>query len=377
MCNQKPQELSIYIHWPFCKSKCPYCDFNSHKSFAINEDDWKQSYINEINLNKDLIKDKTIKSIFFGGGTPSLMSYRTIDSILKEISHLAHFSNDIEITLEANPNSIERGDFKDFKTAGVNRVSIGIQSFDNNNLKFLGRSHSSNDGLKAIEYAQKVFDNYSFDLMYCLPGQQIHDWEYELEKAVQYIDYHISCYQLTIEKGTQFFNLCKLQSFKMPDETTSIKMYKATIDILQSHGIHQYEISNYSKLNHECKHNMSYWQLNNYIGIGPGAHGRYSLNNRTYYSINYYDPKKWFKYVYNNESPIQSTQLINSQQCTVDKLTMGLRLNMGIRKINIPNLESMNDLIKKGFLIEDESHYIKSTLKGRLVLNTIIEKLLF
>lgn len=374
--SDQPDELSIYIHWPFCKTKCPYCDFNSHENFAIQHDSWKKAYLNEIELNQDLIKGKKIKSIFFGGGTPSLMMSDTINSILKKICNFANFPNNIEITLEANPNSIEREHFKNFKSAGINRVSVGIQSLNNSNLKFLGRSHSSYDALKAIEFARGIFDNYSFDLMYCLPNQMVNEWENELNEAIKYIDYHISCYQLTIEKGTQFFNASRSKEFQMPDEEISIKMYEATYNILKSHGINQYEISNYSKPGYECKHNLSYWKLDNYIGIGPGAHGRYALDKKIYYTINYYDPKKWFEHTDKFQSPIQSRKEITQKQQIIDSLTMGLRLNQGMHKSNIPNLTSMSDLIKGGFLIKSKNDHVKSTLKGRLVLNTIIEKLL-
>lgn len=234
-------------------------------------------YLAEIELNKDLIQNKKIKSIFFGGGTPSLMKPNTVDSIINKISSITDFSNDIEITLEANPNSVDRERFRDFKSCGVNRVSIGIQSIRDSNLKFLGRSHSQYDALKAIEFAREIFDNYSFDLMYCLPGQQINEWESELNEVLKYVDYHISCYQLTIEKSTKFFNALRAEEFQMPNEEISIAMYKATYDILKLHGIKQYEISNYSRAGYECKHNLSYWELGSYIGLGPGAWGSWSL----------------------------------------------------------------------------------------------------
>jgi oxygen-independent coproporphyrinogen-3 oxidase len=374
--NSQSNELSIYIHWPFCKTKCPYCDFNSHENDYVEHDSWKKSYLNEIELNKDLIKDKKIKSIFFGGGTPSLMKPNTVDSIINKISSIANFSNNIEITLEANPNSVDRERFRDFKSCGVNRVSVGIQSIRDNNLKFLGRSHSQHDALKAIEFAREIFDNYSFDLMYCLPGQQINEWESELNEVLKYVDYHISCYQLTIEKSTKFFNALRAEEFQMPNEEISIAMYKATYDILKSHKIKQYEISNYSRAGYECKHNLSYWELGSYIGLGPGAHGRYIFNNKIYYTINYYNPQKWLKYVDTYKLPIQDKKEISNKQNMMDVLTMGLRLNKGVNESAIPNLKSMNDLITKGFLVKGKNNYIKSTIKGRLVLNTIIQMLI-
>jgi len=331
--NSQSNELSIYIHWPFCKTKCPYCDFNSHESDYIEHDSWKKSYLTEIELNKDLIQNKKIKSIFFGGGTPSLMKPDTVNSIINKISGITDFSNNIEITLEANPNSVDRERFKNFKSCGINRVSIGIQSIRDNNLKFLGRSHSQYDALKAIEFAREIFDNYSFDLMYCLPGQQINEWESELNEVLKYVDYHISCYQLTIEKSTKFFNALRAEEFH-------------------------------------------YWELGSYIGLGPGAHGRYIFDNKIYYTINYYNPQKWLKYVDAYKFPIQDKKWISNKQNMMDVLTMGLRLNKGVHESAITNLKSMNDLITKGFLVKGKNNYIKSTIKGRLVLNTIIQMLI-
>ena len=181
----QPKELSIYVHWPFCKTKCPYCDFNSHESTIINHDIWEKAFLKEIEFNKELISSRIVKSVFFGGGTPSLMKPRTINLILRQLNSLAEFCKNIEITLEANPNSIDRKNFNNFKSSGVNRVSIGIQSFNSKNLKFLGRSHSSYDSLKALEIAKTIFNNYSFDLMYCLPNQKVIEWEEELNKAVK------------------------------------------------------------------------------------------------------------------------------------------------------------------------------------------------
>ncbi len=310
------------------------------------------------------------------GGTPSLMKPDTVNSIINKISGITDFSNNIEITLEANPNSVDRERFKNFKSCGINRVSIGIQSIRDNNLEFLGRSHSQYDALKAIEFAREIFDNYSFDLMYCLPGQQINEWESELNEVLKYVDYHISCYQLTIEKSTKFFNALRAEEFQMPNEEISIAMYKATYAILKLHEIKQYEISNYSRAGYECKHNLSYWELGSYIGLGPGAHGRYIFDNKIYYTINYYNPQKWLKYVDTYKLPIQDKKEISNKQNMMDVLTMGLRLNKGVHESAITNLKSMNDLITKGFLVKGKNDYIKSTIKGRLVLNTIIQMLI-
>ena len=373
---KKPKELSIYIHWPFCKTKCPYCDFNSHENTIINHDIWEEAFLKEIEFKKELISDRTIISVFFGGGTPSLMKPKTINLILKQLNSLAEFCKNIEITLEANPNSIDRENFYNFKSSGINRVSIGIQSFYSKNLKFLGRSHSSYDALKALEIARTIFNNYSFDLMYCLPNQKVIEWEEELNKAIKYIDHHVSCYQLTIEKGTQFFQDFRSNMFRMPKESIAVQMYTLTSDILESHGINQYEISNYSKFGYESKHNINYWKLNDYIGIGPGAHGRYCYDNGIYSTINYYDPQKWYKYLVNNKLPHQSKRKLTENEQLLDKLTMGLRLNKGIDQSYITNSHVIKDLVNDGFLKVGIDNLISCTIKGRLVLNYLIERLI-
>ena len=370
-------ELSIYIHWPFCKTKCPYCDFNSHESSKIDYDQWSHAYIKEIDFNKDLIKGKKINSIFFGGGTPSLMNPKIVKAILEKINYLAIISDNTEITLEANPNSIDRDRFLDFKSAGINRISIGIQSLRTKNLKFLGRSHSNQDGLKAIELAKDIFNNYSFDLIYCLPNQSIEEWENELNAAIKYVDYHISCYQLTIEKGTQFYNDFKSNVFSMATENTSAQMYEFTCNMLESKGMIQYEISNFSKPEYKCKHNMGYWLLKDYIGLGPGAHGRYQFNNEIYSTINYYSPTKWIEYlVIRNQKPIQSKKKLSNNEQLIDTLNMGLRLNRGLHISKIPNKDHLKQLTKHGLIKNIKNDYITCTLKGRLLLNTVIEILL-
>ena len=369
------KDLSIYIHWPFCKTKCPYCDFNSHENDSIEHGLWQDAYLSEIELYSEIITNRKIKTIFFGGGTPSLMKPKTIDAILNKLASKAKFSDNVEITLEANPNSIEREKFRSFKDAGINRVSIGVQSFENKNLKFLGRSHSNQDAIKAIEIARDVFTNYSFDLMYALPNQTLEEWENELRLALQYANCHISCYQLTIEKGTQFFNSHKQRQFFMLDEETSAKMYESTHDILQENGIEQYEISNYAKPGLECQHNIVYWKLRDYIGIGPGAHGRYVCNNKILSTINFYNPTKWRENLKDSQSPMQSKKELNANEDEVEKLVMGLRLSEGIEMKWVPNKKIAQALITDGFL-KLNNKLLATTLKGRLVLNAILEKLL-
>jgi oxygen-independent coproporphyrinogen-3 oxidase len=303
------------------------------------------------------------------------MKSKSVAAILEKIAGITYISNDAEITLEANPNSIERKKFKNFKEAGINRISVGVQSFRSNNLKFLGRHHSNYDAIKAIEIAQEVFDNYSFDLMYTLPKQMLCEWEKELQLALQYIKYHISCYQLTIEKGTAFFAKHREKHFVMPDEKISAAMYKLTNDILESHDIMQYEISNYAKKGYESKHNIAYWKLHDYIGIGPGAHGRYSYDGSMYSTINFYNPSKWRSQLMQCKTQIQfKKELSAKEQCT-DTLLMGLRLNDGINIVHIENKKVLDELIDAGFLKKTEE-FVSTTLKGRLVLNALLERLL-
>jgi putative oxygen-independent coproporphyrinogen III oxidase len=305
---------SLYIHWPFCESKCPYCDFNSHVSDSIQYDKWLTAYLreieyysrklknypsslrkqgpsgsaNEINKIKTSTKqldsrlrgkDKLggeleIDSIFFGGGTPSLMKPEMIKALLDKVRKEFTVKDNIEITLEANPSSFETEKFKDFKAAGINRVSIGVQSFDENNLKFLGRKHDKKQAIHAIEQAGKIFGNFSFDLIYALPSQNLDNWGKELDYALSFGSPHISLYQLTIEKGTPFYADYHKGKFKLPEEELQTDLYLLTLEKCKAKGLERYEISNFAKRGYESQHNMNYWLQNDYIGIGPGAHGR-------------------------------------------------------------------------------------------------------
>ncbi|MFQ3307339.1 MAG: putative oxygen-independent coproporphyrinogen III oxidase [Candidatus Midichloriaceae bacterium] len=373
--NLNSFDISVYIHWPFCKTKCPYCDFNSHENDSINHLAWLEGYLKEIELNSDYLKNKNIVSIFFGGGTPSLMDSKVVLKILNKLASYSSFLKDIEITLEANPNSVDRKKFKEFYSAGINRISIGIQSLNDDNLKFLGRSHSSKDAFKAIDIAQSVFSNYSFDLMYALPGQTIENWQKELNSAIQYIGNHISCYQLTIEKGTKFFNDYRDKKFDLLDDGISANMYSITSEILASNSIYQYEISNYSKIGFECKHNIRYWKLNSYLGFGPGAHGRFQHDGKIYSTINFYDPKKWLDQLKNSQSVVQKKSIINEKDDYVEKIIMGMRLNSGMDLLNIDNKEVIEKLLQDGYIQNKDNKIITTTKKGKLFLNYVIREL--
>lgn len=249
------KQLSIYIHYPFCKAKCPYCDFNSHVQSEINHQDFLECYNLELEFFAKKIGKRKITSIFFGGGTPSLMPSFLVAGILEKISNLWIIANDCEITLEANPTSVESQKFKDFKELGINRLSLGIQAFNGEDLKFLGRQHSLQESIAAIELAKKFFNNFSFDLIYARPKQKIEDWRKELMQALEFSTNHLSLYQLTIEKGTQFFSDFKRQKFVMPDENLASEFYDVTNETMNGNGFEHYEVSNYAKKNYQSKYN--------------------------------------------------------------------------------------------------------------------------
>ncbi|OFW95926.1 MAG: coproporphyrinogen III oxidase, partial [Alphaproteobacteria bacterium RIFCSPHIGHO2_12_FULL_45_9] len=266
--------FGIYIHWPFCKSKCPYCDFNSHVSEAIDHKRWMQSYLKEIDYWANLTEGRVVDTVFFGGGTPSLMQSETVAEILAHIQKKWRVSNDWEVTLEANPTSFETEKFRDFYAAGVNRVSIGVQSLYEADLKFLGREHSPDQARFAIAEAQKIFPRVSFDLIYARPKQTLDAWRTELSEALQMASGHLSMYQLTIERGTPFHTRHARGEFKIPEQDLAADLYDVTQDMMGQAGYPAYEISNHAIVGQESRHNLIYWRYDDYVGVGPGAHGR-------------------------------------------------------------------------------------------------------
>jgi len=337
--SKKKNLLGLYIHWPYCESKCPYCDFNSHVTESVDIDLWVKSYTNQLyQMKDDIIKYNLnhdgLNSIFFGGGTPSLMPLEIIESILNISYKLFNFNKNIEISLEANPSSYETKKFVDLKKLGINRLSIGVQSLNNKNLNFLGRLHNLNDVYNAVDHATENFDNVSTDLMYAFYGQDINLWIDELEKFLQRYDLkHISLYQLTIEKGTKFFTDYKKGLIQLIDNDLAADFYTKTNIILSKYHFNRYEISNYSKLNFECKHNLNYWNSESWVGIGPGAYGRVWASNPKSQRIeyqNYKNPKSWVNQNV-NYCNFERIKLLNSYDTDVDTLSMGLRLEKGFR----------------------------------------------
>lgn len=375
--------ISIYIHYPFCKSKCPYCDFNSYCNLNIEEEDLIKSYLNEIEYYKDIIKDKIINTIYFGGGTPSLMSEKLLSNIMNKINSLYKINKNCEISLESNPNSINYTKLKNFKDIGINRVSIGVQSLIDKDLKFLGRIHNKNEAIDAINNAQKIFnDRYSIDLIYGRPNQNLKEWKEELNKAIQLSPFHISLYQLIIEKGTPFYR----NKVQTPNEDIATKLYEETNNILEKNNIFQYEISNYAKNGYECKHNLVYWNNGEWIGIGAGAHGRININQKRYSIQNLKKPLNWLDKTLKNKNGISIKKLLSKQEIIEEYLIMGLRIKDGIKIKNLQkNIDCNNfydildknniEFLTKLNLINANDKNIKLTKKGFLLLNSVIEKL--
>jgi putative oxygen-independent coproporphyrinogen III oxidase len=379
--------ISIYVHWPYCVSKCPYCDFNSHQLEEIIEKDWIKAYNNEFHYFKDILQGKYVKSIFFGGGTPSLMPLSILESILNIISKIAIIDVNTEITLEANPSSVESEKFQSIANLGVNRISIGIQSFNDNSLKFLGRAHSSDEAKRALEIAKYHFKKTSFDLIYALPGQSLKDWETELNNAVLYSKDHISLYQLTIEKGTKFYKDYNNKEFTLPDQLISEDMYLFTDIFLKERNMYKYEISNYAALGQECKHNMAYWNYDNYLGIGPGAHSRISFKNGNSYAIMMKNkPNLWLDANLDLGNGIQNYALLTKEEIISEILMMGLRLRSGIDGSRVKKLTGQNwvDLLDSKAVkmfsglgyFEYDNEKIKLTDKGLLLHNYIVPRLI-
>jgi putative oxygen-independent coproporphyrinogen III oxidase len=361
--------ISIYIHWPYCLSKCPYCDFNSHVTNAIDQSAFVSSYLAEMNHYKDYLKNKTIKSIFFGGGTPTLAEPFVIGETINHLSKFTKFSKNTEITLEGNPTSIEYNKFKEFKNAGINRISIGVQSFEDEDLKFLGREHSSKDALKAIEYADSIFNNYSFDLIYALPNQTLDKWRTQLEYAMKFAKYHISLYQLTIEKGTKFYSDFNKKKFTMPSDDLAADFYLLTEEVLNNNNFQAYEVSNYAKAKYECAHNMAYWNYNDYLGIGPGAHSRITIDGKKHAVMNIHDPKNYLQSTSNQGHAKQQFNMLTGKEIWEEKIMMGLRSALGI-DANLVHADTLNELVGLE-LLRIKNSRASATLKGRMTLNSI------
>ncbi len=323
--------FGVYVHWPFCLSKCPYCDFNSHVRHApIDEPRYVRAFAREIAAMAARAPGREVTSIFFGGGTPSLMQPQTIGAILDAIGRNWVIARDVEVTLEANPTSVDATRFHGYRAAGVNRVSLGVQALDDASLKMLGRLHTAREALDAVAIARAAFQRYSFDLIYARPEQTPQDWTRELTFAISQAAEHLSLYQLTIEEGTPFFGLHAAGKLKTPDEAAARILYDVTQEVCASHGLPAYEISNHARPGAECRHNLVYWRGHEYAGVGPGAHGRLDSDGIRHAVATEKRPESWLMRVEANGHGIVTDDCLNREERADEFLLMGLRLAEGI-----------------------------------------------
>ncbi|MBU2889678.1 radical SAM family heme chaperone HemW [Celeribacter halophilus] len=374
--------FGLYIHWPFCQSKCPYCDFNSHVAATIDQSDWERAYLSEIERVSRETSGRVLNTVFFGGGTPSLMDPELVNSILSKVRDCWTLSNDVEITLEANPTSVESGRFQGYRDAGVNRISMGIQSLKDEDLKRLGRLHSVAEAQKAFDIARSTFDRVSFDLIYARQGQTIDAWRSELREALSMAIDHLSLYQLTIEQGTAFgdrYNRGQLRD--LPSDDSAADMYFVTQDECEKAGMPAYEVSNHAREGSESRHNLIYWRYGDYVGIGPGAHGRLTLDGKKYAIDTPLAPTSWLQSVTEKGHGENPREVLSGYDQAVEYLMMGLRITEGIDLNRLSSLLGNEFTFKNKYLIEDgfistESGRLSITGKGRPVLNAIIRELI-
>ena len=374
--------FGLYLHWPFCQSKCPYCDFNSHVAASIDQARWKTAYLTEIDRLAAETPGRVLQSVFFGGGTPSLMDPDLVDAILARIRAAWPQANDCEVTLEANPGSVEAGRFKGYADAGVNRISMGIQALNDADLRKLGRLHSVAEAKAAFDVARRAFDRVSFDLIYARQDQSLPAWGAELREALSMAVDHLSLYQLTIEDGTAFGDRFAKGGLKgLPNEDVSADMYDLTQDICGEAGLPAYEVSNHAAPGMESRHNLIYWRGGDYAGIGPGAHGRLTLNGVRFATEAHKTPGKWLAQVEAGMTGEMPRDVVTGAERALEYLIMGLRLSDGIdleryrTLAGFPlNTNRVNDLIDIEMLRLTASG-IAATAKGRLVLNAVIRDL--
>ncbi|MGE8140869.1 radical SAM family heme chaperone HemW [Novosphingobium sp. NPDC080210] len=317
---------ALYIHWPFCLAKCPYCDFNSHVRDSVDHDAWQAALLADMRHENEVAGGEALDSIFFGGGTPSLMPPALVETLLREAERLWGFAPGIEITLEGNPSSVEAANYAALASAGINRVSLGLQSLDDSALRFLGRLHNADEGLRALDVAQQRFARVSFDLIYALPGQTAEDWERELARALSFGTGHLSLYQLTIEPGTRFATMVRQNDFRPLDDDAAADLFDLTRRMTAAAGLPAYEISNHARPGEESRHNLTYWRYHDYCGIGPGAHGR----RGGMATVRHKKPENWLGAVSDKGNGLAEERPLSQGDQASEALLMGLRLREGI-----------------------------------------------
>jgi len=379
--------FGIYFHWPFCRKKCPYCDFNSHVRESVDQTEWTEALLGELAYFANRTEQKTVTSIFFGGGTPSLMKPATVAALVEGVAKHFPIADDIEISLEANPTSAEGKSFEGYRSAGVNRLSMGVQSLRDDALKFLGREHSVQEARSTIELARGIFPNISFDLIYALPKQTLSEWEADLREALLLAGDHLSLYQLTIEPNTGFAGSVKRGDFKVLGDELSEAMFDLTQTICEEAGMPAYEISNHARPGFECRHNLTYWRYGTYLGIGPGAHGRVKVDGARYACQQHKKPERWLKSAQDiGHGTELELSIENQTELAEELLLMGLRLREGVWFKNFKDAvglsfsdfapeQNIEKLVQAGFLEQDAEH-LWTTERGRFVLNSLLAELL-
>ena len=373
-----PSDLGLYVHWPFCVSKCPYCDFNSHVRDTVDQAAWHDALLADLAHEAALLPDRRLTSIFFGGGTPSLMAPTTVEAVIAAAGRHWPVSDDLEITLEANPNSAEAANFADLALAGVNRISLGLQSFDDASLAFLGRAHSADDGQRALAAAQSAVDRVSFDLIYALPGDDDARWSRSLDRAIALGTEHLSLYQLTIEPGTRFASMVAKREFEPLDAGTSATLFELTQARTAAAGIPAYEISNHARPGAQSRHNLTYWRYGDYAGVGPGADGR-RLGMRT---VRHKKPENFIAAIARNGHGLVEEETLTPPEAASEALVMGLRLAEGIdlamleQRFDRPVVRqsAVDRLVGHRLLVRDGDR-LATTETGRLLLDSILAEI--
>jgi oxygen-independent coproporphyrinogen-3 oxidase len=375
--------FGVYIHWPFCAAKCPYCDFNSHvRHQPVDQKRFAAAFAREMATMAARTGKRTVSSIFLGGGTPSLMRPETVGAILDAVAANWHVPGDIEVTLEANPSSVEAERFLGYRAAGVNRVSLGVQALNDPDLRFLGRLHDVDEALKAIGLARAIFPRMSFDLIYARPGQTAEAWEAELEQAIGYAVDHLSLYQLTIEEGTPFHALHATGKIAVPDADHAAELYRVTQEVTARHGMPAYEISNHARPGAESRHNLIYWRYGEYAGIGPGAHGRFVEKGRRIVTITERMPETWLSLVEAKGHGIAGGESLTRSEEADEFLLMGLRLAEGIEIARYETLAGRPLSSDRVSILRDEeliepvgNSRLRATPSGMLVLDALVADL--
>ncbi|MBN7761683.1 coproporphyrinogen III oxidase [Nitratireductor aquibiodomus] len=375
--------FGIYLHWPFCAAKCPYCDFNSHvRHQPVDQERFAAAFERELATMRARTGPRTVTSIFLGGGTPSLMEPRTVGALLDAVAANWSVPDGIEVTLEANPSSVEADRFRGYRAAGVNRVSLGVQALNDRDLKFLGRLHNVEEALKAIGLARETFPRLSFDLIYARPGQSEEAWAEELKQAIGHAADHLSLYQLTIEEGTRFQLLHAAGKLDMPDGDHAARLYEITQEVTAAHGLPAYEISNHARPGAESRHNLVYWRYGEYVGVGPGAHGRFIENGRRHVTFTEKMPETWLERVETKGHGVIGGEVLTHDEEADEFLLMGLRLVEGI---DLPRYEALSGralsnsriavLQEEGLVEPIGNTRLRATPQGMIVLDAVVADL--